>query len=207
MRLTIISDTHGEQEKLGALCGEVLIHCGDMFNMFSGDRDEFERMDDWFGRQEFDLILCIGGNHDFELQKRALYTDRPFRNAVYLEGATYRYRELIFYGAPWVPDLRGQAYFRDRHELQHCWSQMPPGVDVLITHTPPAGILDVSSRGEQLGCEYLSLELKSKSPRLHSFGHVHAGSGVQVLGDTTYINAALVNRQYQLCRKPYEHVL
>ncbi len=37
--------------------------------------------------------------------------------------------------------------------------------------------------------------------------HVHASSGVQVVGDTTYINAAQVNRQYQLRREPYVHVL
>ena len=50
MKFTIISDTHGEHEKLGVMSGEVLIHCGDMFNMFGGNEDDFERIDDWFRR-------------------------------------------------------------------------------------------------------------------------------------------------------------
>jgi len=207
MKLTIISDTHGEQDKLGILSGEVLIHCGDMFNMFSSENDDFDRMDQWFGLQQFDLILCIGGNHDFELEKRAGYTDRPFRNAIYLEGASYEYQSVRFFGAPWVPELRGQAFFKDDPKLRSCWSQIPEGLDVLITHTPPAGVLDVSSRGLQLGCEYLAEELKKKKPALHCFGHVHASSGIHVIDDTTFINAAQVNNQYRITRKPYEVVI
>ncbi len=65
MKITIISDTHGHHEKLGSLRGDVLIHCGDMFNMYSPNNDDIERMDDWFGKQDFEQILCVGGNHDF----------------------------------------------------------------------------------------------------------------------------------------------
>jgi Icc-related predicted phosphoesterase len=207
MKLIIISDTHGEQEKLGTLSGDVLIHCGDMFNMFGSDDDDFDRMDAWFGKQQFDLIVCVGGNHDFELEKRSLYTDKPFKNAVYLEGTSLEYQGLIIHGAPWVPELRGQAFFKEESELRNCWSAIPKGVDILITHTPPAGILDVSSGGLKLGCEHLSAELKAKAPSLHCFGHVHASSGVHVAGKTTYINAAQVNSHFKISREPYEHML
>lgn len=207
MKLTIISDTHGEQDKLGVLAGEVLIHCGDMFNMFGSDSDDFERMDEWFGKQKFDLVLCVGGNHDFPLQNRGNYTTSPFKNAVYLEGDAFEYQGVKFYGAPWVPQLRGQAFYKDNADLGVAWSQIPTDVDVLITHTPPAGVLDVSSRGLKLGCEYLSEELEKRTPVLHCFGHVHASSGIHRVGNTTYINAAQVNSQYQLCRQPYAHVL
>jgi len=207
MKLTIISDTHGEHDKLGVLAGEVLIHCGDMFNMFGSADDDFGRMDEWFGKQEFDLILCVGGNHDFELEKHASYTRTPFKNAVYLEGEEFEYLGVKFYGAPWVPQLRGQAFYKDDADLVLAWSQIPTDVDVLITHTPPSGVLDVSSRGLQLGCEHLSAELKSRTPALHCFGHVHASSCIHKIGGTTYINAAQVNRQYQLSRQPYVHVI
>lgn len=204
MKLTVISDTHGEQENLGTLSGDVLIHCGDMFNMFNEANEDFDRLDDWFGRQDFELIICTGGNHDFELQKRALYTDRPFRNAVFLEGASFEFRDVVFFGAPWVPDLYGQAFFKDDHELADKWADIPENVDVLITHTPPLGVLDVSSSGMVLGCRHLSKAIERTQPKVHCFGHVHASSGTQVDGRTTYINAALVNSRYQISRPPYE---
>ena len=207
LKITVISDTHGEHEKLGSMSGDVLVHCGDMFNMFSGRDDEVDSMDDWFGRQEFDLILCIGGNHDFELEKRSATSRDIFRNAVYLEGSSFEYAGVSFHGAPWIPHLIGQAFFRNPAELAQLWAEVPGETDVLITHTPPAGVLDVSSRGLELGCPYLSDALGTISPKLHCFGHVHASSGIYESPETTHINAALVNSRYQLSRDPVVHHL
>ena len=204
MKFTIISDTHGEHEKLGVMSGEVLIHCGDMFNMFGGNEDDFERIDDWFRRQNFDLILCVGGNHDFELQKRSNYVSNPFKNAVFLGGASYEYEGVKFFGAPWVPDLYGQAFFIENSDLEDKWSEIPDNTDILITHTPPAGALDKSSTGLKLGCPYLAASIDIVAPRLHCFGHVHASSGILSKESTTYINASMVNHQYILIREPYE---
>ena len=206
MRLTVISDTHGHHEKLGVLNGDVLIHCGDMFNMFDSGADDLERLDDWFGRQRFGLILCTGGNHDFALQEFG--ADRaPFENAVYLRDRSYVHEGVAFYGAPWIPDLTGQAFFKGSEELARSWSAIPDGTDVLITHTPPAGRLDLSSRGFRLGCQHLLARLREVSPRVHCFGHVHASSGVVEADGTSFINAAVVDSRYRLARGPYEHVL
>ncbi len=49
----------------------MLIHCGDSGNGFTRHASDVDRLDDWFGRQAFDRILCIGGNHDLEMQARA----------------------------------------------------------------------------------------------------------------------------------------
>lgn len=204
MKLTVISDTHGDQEQLGRLSGDVLIHCGDMFNLFEQRDDDFERMDAWFGEQDFDLILCTGGNHDFELEKRAKDVLNPFKNAIYLEDQSYEYGGLRFFGSPWVPDLYGHAFYADSDELEERWAAIPGDTDVLITHTPPAGILDVSSRGLVLGCRHLFDAVSRISPKVHCFGHVHASSGTRHYGDTRYVNAALVNSRYQIKRVPFE---
>jgi Icc-related predicted phosphoesterase len=198
MRLTIISDTHGDHEKLGTLSGDVLIYCGDMF---SEGADDFEVMDDWFGRQNFDLIICIAGNHDFEIERRSKYVDNPFRSAVYLEGRTYTHKNVNFYGAPWIPGLHNQAFFKQEAELKTIWTEIPANTDVLITHSPPAGILDVSSKGMALGCQWLCKALDDLALKLHCFGHVHAGSGSAEIDSMTFINAALANREYQLARR------
>ena len=204
MKLTVISDTHGNHDRLGRLRGDVLIHCGDMFNMFRQSHEDFHRMDAWFGEQDFDLILCIGGNHDVELQKRSLHTQQPFRNAVYLENSAFEFEGIRFFGAPWIPGLCGQAFFVEDEALPEKWSAIPPDVDVLITHTPPDGILDLSSSGLQLGCPHLRSALERTTPTVHCFGHVHASSGTHSNGTTTFVNAALVNSRYQLRHPPYE---
>lgn len=205
MKITIVSDTHGNHDQITGLSGDVLIHCGDMFNQFDmfGQEDElFEGLDAWFGRQDFDLVLCTGGNHDFELEKRVQYVDQPFRNAVFLAGEAYRYRGVTFYGAPWIPELWGQAFFVDDLELERRWFEIPDDVDVLITHTPPAGILDQSSNGRSLGCPYLMAAIETCQPKLHCFGHVHASSGEAFVDGIHYINAASVNSSYELVRQP-----
>jgi len=204
MKIVIISDTHGGHEELGPLCGDVLIHCGDVENLFKSDDRAIEKIDDWFGRQQFDHILCIGGNHDLALENRVDEGAQPFQNAVFLHETELVINGVKFYGSSWVPDLRNHAFYADELALEEAWSNIPDDVDVLITHTPPAGVLDVSSRGDALGCRRLSRRLKKLKPVLHCFGHVHASAGSRVSGTTTYVNASSVNSSFEIAVAPYE---
>jgi predicted phosphodiesterase len=56
-----------------------------------------------------------------------------------------------------------------------------PGVDLMITHGPPYGVLDTCKKGTNAGCENLSRALGRARPRLHCFGHVHEGYGAKIL--------------------------
>jgi Icc-related predicted phosphoesterase len=204
MQITVISDTHNTHEQLGILHGDVLIHCGDLFNQFSADEEEIEKIDDWFERQEFELILCIGGNHDFRLQKLFEQTSSPFRHAKYLQDSACSFRGIRFYGSPWVPNLPGQAYDLSSQELQEKWRQIPDDTDVLITHTPPMGILDLPSRTNiSCGCSHLAARVFEVAPILHCFGHAHASSGQTTSNGISFMNASMVNSQYELTRTPY----
>jgi predicted phosphodiesterase len=204
MKIIIISDTHMQHEKLGVLRGDVLIHCGDSGLGFHHSDADVDGLDEWFGRQEFDRILYVGGNHDFAIEKRAQNGHQVFRNAVYLEDAPLQYRGVNFYGAPWIPELGGWAFHRSTPEIRDRWELIPAGTDILITHTPPHNILDLNSRGKACGCPALRKRLSDLRLRVHCFGHVHTGGGILSLCDTTYVNASLVNSQYELKRKPYE---
>jgi predicted phosphodiesterase len=84
LRIVIISDTHGKHAELGDLSGDVLIHCGDFCNGYMNDGHSLSEIDDWFGEQAFDLILCVGGNHDFAAELRHASGMSVFRNAIYL---------------------------------------------------------------------------------------------------------------------------
>ncbi|HSN70071.1 MAG TPA: metallophosphoesterase, partial [Steroidobacteraceae bacterium] len=147
MRIIIVSDTHLAHESIGQLSGDVLIHCGD-FALGPGARDDdIDRLDAWFARQRFGLILCIGGNHDFLLEDFSSLALPTFRHAVYLQDEMAVYRGMRFFGAPWVPELQGWAFYLSNDELRAKWAAAPHDTDVLITHSPPSGVLDRNRSG------------------------------------------------------------
>ncbi len=194
MKIVIISDTHQRHGEFEQLAGDVLIHCGDMFDLFGENESDIEAIDRWFGQQEFDLVLCTGGNHDLPLEEALKRNPQPFRNAVYLQNASHAHNGRLFWGAPWVPDLPGHAFFATSHELARSWSVIPPDVDVLITHTPPKSILDRSSSGFELGCVDLLEAVYRVGPKVHCFGHVHHSRGLLRSRGTTFVNASSVRR-------------
>lgn len=192
MELTIISDTHGCHEDLGTLAGDVLIHCGDLAASFDADGASVASLDAWFSRQRFDQILYTGGNHDFYLQRQLEKNDQPYRHARYLQDEAFEFGGLIFYGAPWTPFLPGCAFHLEGEPLRRKWNLIPPDVDILITHTPPFGILDQPyGNFKPAGCPHLLARVIEIRPRLHCFGHIHAGFGKKDEGETWFVNSAL----------------
>jgi len=204
MRVVVISDTHADHDALGVLEGDVLIHCGDVEHLFAPDPQALAKVDAWFGQQRFDQILVTGGNHDLGLERLVhAGISQPFQNATFLQDSGVVLQGVRFYGSPWVPKLIGHAFFADDAALQEAWAKIPDDTDVLITHTPPLDILDVSSSGLVLGCPHLQERLAYLRPKLHCFGHVHAASGARTLDGTTFVNAALVNRSFEITRPPF----
>jgi predicted phosphodiesterase len=96
MRIIVVSDTHAQHEELGILTADVLIHCGDGCYGFRRDPAEVDRLDDWFSRQRVGLVLAIGGNHDFEMERRSRASLPVFSHAVYLEDHAHEYRGCTF---------------------------------------------------------------------------------------------------------------
>ncbi len=204
MRIVIISDTHNLHGKLGVMRGDVLIHCGDGLNGFQQSRQSVEDMDDWFGRQEFDRIFYVGGNHDFELEDRVRAGLPALRNADFLQDEPRQYSGVIFYGAPWIPELNGSAFYLPNAEISAKWDLIPDDTNVLITHTPPKNVLDQNRHGEHCGCPELQRRLIDLKPRIHCFGHIHASGGKVDHRGTTFVNASMVNSQYRIANRPYE---
>lgn len=98
------------------------------------------------------------------------------------------------YASPFQPEFCDWAfpYFRnqDRYNPSHqctpnavpiAENPVPdfPAIDVMMTHGPPLGILDTTSRGEHVGCQHLLRAARRCKPRLHCFGHIHETWGAQ----------------------------
>lgn len=187
--LCIIADTHRQHRSLTIPACDILIHCGDFCSFQREDETVLKDVDRWFAEVPAKHVVCVGGNHDFLLQSREFC----FSHATLLEDSGMEIEGISIYGSPWCPDLSGFAYYASQEQLIEKWRQIPSGVDLLITHTPPLGILDVPSSGMgYLGCAQLRAELKRIQPRWHVFGHIHASHGEHSEGGTRFVNAAVV---------------
>lgn len=79
---------------------------------------------------------------------------------------------------------------------------IPADTDVLITHGPPAGILDMTPSGKQAGCQDLLDVIDIVQPRMHVFGHIHHSYGVTEHKGTKFVNASTCTEKYTPDNKP-----
>ncbi len=87
---------------------------------------------------------------------------------------------IKIYGSPWQPEFCDWAFnLPIGPELASKWKAIPDNVDILITHGPPKGILDMAENGYLCGCPHLRHEVLTRvQPRLHVFGHIHEAYGI-----------------------------
>lgn len=201
MRLVCMSDLHSSRQAFSVPDGDVLIIAGDICGY--GCLDELEDFDNFLKGLSHKHKLLIAGNHDWPFAKAKEQAKALVKSAVYLEDSGIEIDGVKFWGSPWQPFFCNWAFNLPRgYKLAEIWAKIPDDIDVLITHTPPFGILDKIDDGESVGCEDLSEALKRVKPRVHVFGHVHEGYGVLDRNGTTYVNASLNNEYYRLVNAP-----
>ncbi len=61
-------------------------------------------------------------------------------------------------------------------------------IDILISHNPPYGILDMTSIGIRAGLSELVHIDKAFTPKVHLFGHIHESKGYIYKDKTHYVN-------------------
>ena len=196
LRLVVISDTHGLHERLSLPEGEVLIHGGDITRR--GKLDEVRAFDRFLSQQNFRHRIVIAGNHDFCFEQQPQEARRLLTHATYLEDEAVEIEGVRFYGSPWQPWFYDWAFNLHRGApLREKWDLIPPETDVLITHGPPLGLGDQTTRGEKVGCEELRRAVKRIRPQFHIFGHIHEGYGQWEEDGTTFVNASTCNFNYE----------
>jgi len=199
MKLTIISDTHNRHEELSCKKGEILIHCGDLTDIFSkkNPAQQLIELNEWFGTLKYDKIICVAGNHDYILQQ--IPEARKFiTNAVYLEDEVFEHDGIKFYGSPWQLTCGNLGFNAEEYQLDSIWAKIPQDTDVLITHSPPFDILDKTKHGDRIGSTSLAFKVKQVKPKVHCFVHCHWGRGKKKIDGTTYINASTALNYDQL---------
>ena len=116
------------------------------------------------------------------------------------------------YGTPYMP-LQGWAFFRAHGDpIRREWERIPTHdsatpIDVLLTHSPPVGHLDVvkngMNRGQHVGCPALLDCVEQRvRPKFHVFGHIHENSGLSTNDETVFINASICNDRVHVVDRP-----
>jgi hypothetical protein len=174
----------------------VLVHAGDFCT--SGKEAQARAFARWLARQPHPYKVVVAGNHDRCLELDMSLGAALFEGATYLLDRAATVAGLQFYGSPWQPEFLSWAFNLPRGEpLRAVWSKIPAGIDVLITHGPPFGILDETITGTRVGCEELWPAVCRARPRLHVFGHIHEGAGAHAEGGTLFVNASTCTVAYE----------
>lgn len=207
IKIVVISDTHGKHHKLILPDGDIIIHCGD--STPSGKHSDIEEFLKWYGDLPYDRKILIAGNHDWGFETEPDKYKQEIMDSygiTYLNDSGVKYQGLNIWGSPVQPEFCNWAFNRKRtlESIGKHWDKIPKNTDILVTHGPPANILDtVLRRNEAVGCHLLRQKIEEVRPVLSVFGHIHEARGVLV--DTkgspiTYCNASSLDVKY----KPWE---
>lgn len=193
MKVWHISDTHGLHGQLQVPDGiDIVVHSGDASNYLDPYRNESElrAFIDWFACLPIPTKVFVPGNHDTSLDKGLITRDLIEHRKIHLLiNEEKEINGLRFWGSPFTPRYGNWSYMKDRGTINRIWDQIPEGLDVLICHGPPYGVLDATynhqNKVELVGCSALRKRVAKVSPRFMLFGHVHSTDDIRNAGIRT----------------------
>jgi len=205
MKLVAISDTHGQHRDVKLPKGDMIIHAGDLTR--GGQKNESIDFLRWFGDLDFTYKIFIAGNHDFFFENESQQEIDALIPAdiIYLNDSGVSIEGLKIWGSPIQPWFYDWAFNRQRGAdiLAH-WSLIPDDTNILITHGPAHGILDLTASNESVGCNDLLSRIRKVNPQVHISGHIHEAYGELERFGIKFINASVVNANYIMTNEPIE---
>jgi hypothetical protein len=67
------------------------------------------------------------------------------KHCIYLEHELIEIEGVRIFGSPYSPYFVGNAFQYSQHRDKVIWNHIPEQVNLLVTHCPPFGILDLNS--------------------------------------------------------------
>ena len=182
MKIWHISDTHTFHNLLNIPTDiDMVIFSGDCSN--PGDpymnEPEVRKFLTWYYSLPIRYKIFIAGNHDTSIEKRFIDKEK-FKelDIVYLENTSVEIEGIKIWGTPYTPEFGiGWAWNKKRDKMDKMWKSIPEGTDIIISHGPPKGVLDLSyNKNHELefcGCSAMKKHMIKIEPKLVLFGHIH----------------------------------
>jgi predicted phosphodiesterase len=209
MTITCISDTHSKHEQIPSkylLGGDCILHSGDISGR--GSRTEVEAFLEWYNELPYTHKILIAGNHDFFFEEAPEYEIEAvlakYPNITYLNDSGVEIDGIKIWGSPVQPWFHNWAFNRKGEEILKHWDMIPLDTNILLTHGPMKGFLDMTLRGVSTGCPYL-LEKSAEMTNLKLFvcGHIHEAYGKFEFPDGgVFVNASTLDFNYNVKNKP-----
>ena len=211
MKIGVTSDLHGYLPEVEEC--DLLLICGDIMplSIQFQDKESMEWIQgpfkEWCLNCGAKHVIFTAGNHDFSLywHRKELKCNFLDEEISYLNGTILHINGLTIYGTPWCHEFGNWAFMRDDQELDEKYSNIPQGVDILITHDAPFGYHDVIiedvvyKNGGNIGCLPLVKAIEEKQPKYHFSGHLHGTSHEEeLIGITKSYSVSLVDEAYDI---------
>lgn len=213
MKAVCFSDSHHTGPKIDLWLlpeADFGIFSGDCCS--KGDEAEYRYFIDWYTEQPVKHKLFVPGNHDWYTEREPAKARRiaESRGIVYLVNDSVELEGYKFFGTPVQPAFFDWAWNYEYPKVRDSYfSMIPDGLDVLITHCPPYGVLDMTppgrwnnQQGENVGCPVLLSHVLRAKPRFHVFGHIHHCYGQLYKDGVHYVNASVCTEQYKMANQP-----
>lgn len=199
MRLVVTSDTHFKFPKEFVPEGDVFIHCGDL--MYSGYANEWQDRLDSLAQLEHKVKILVPGNHDRHIELYPGPAIQELKGAgvtvLGIPGSQPQFvsnklpNGMTILGLPWVTNLPNWSWNRDEEWIT-TYLAYQHRHNIVVSHSPPAGILDGSHYGVKAYRRYL----KMFQPEYWFCGHVHESYGEAAVDGCHLYNVAAQNINY-----------
>jgi len=182
MNILGISDTHGFHKEFNFSDFkniDMIIDAGDFSNHKSPAFNQAEVVDFlvWYSNLPIKYKILIAGNHDTSIEAKLVRPKEDFKDIIYLEHESITVEGINIFGSPYTPSFGGWSFMKQRGKLDPYWAEIPDNTDILITHGPPKGILDLSYNREDVleycGDKELLNHVYRVRPKHMIFGHIH----------------------------------
>jgi len=205
MKICAISDLHGFKIQIPNC--DVLVFAGDISNSENAK---------WFkenfipylkeNKHKYDICFVVFGNHDDKIQlSDSYFMDVPDYVKI-LTNTGYTYKGKKFFGSPFCKAAKEIIVTMNTFDdlfLAKLFLDIPSDTDILITHNPPFGFGDTTTKtSKNLGSISLMARVHIIKPQIHIFGHIHNGQKQSQSNGTTFYNVSVLNDDYKIVYKP-----
>lgn len=233
MIIDCISDLHGYYPVLPG--GDLLIMAGDYTK--SDKIAQWAEFFAWLKKQDYSKKILIAGNHDNFLESCFPHSQQETDNLKevqswldeqeidgcsdfeYLCDSGTEFLKMKIWGSPWTSYFDGMnpncmafticnGCDTDNWLLEK-WNLIPEDTDILVTHSPVYSYLDYTAKERNVGSQSLLCRTTIIKPKLHVFGHVHEGYGMEKRAgfDGIVVNASHTNEHYDAINPPIRIIL